>query len=569
MSTERDSTDQAAKDRDARDTTLSVRREGGGVEDSDGRPERAKAAPCWYSVGCHKMVIWLAILAELKDDKTAELSALAFVLLAATRLVAAAHRQRIRSSVVLFGVHLVLVPIAGVLRLAGSSLYRETRLAALVLATLSLIGLTATLLFSVLLPRLRIATPRILQDVILAAASLLAIFMLASHAGLNLSGLIATSAVLTAVIGLAFQDTLGNVVGGLALQIDDSVQVGDWVKVGDIVGLVTEIRWRYTAVETRNWETVILPNSLLVKGQVIVLGKRSGQPPYWRRTVLFNVDYRYPPNDVIRCVEEALRDVHIDRVARNPPPHCILLELSDSFGRYGVRYWLMDLNADDGTDSVIRTRIFFALRRAKIPLSMPAHAVFMTEDTEARKVAKSRVDMERRLAALHKVNVFSGLSEDEYRHLADHLTYAPFAAGETMTRQGAEAHFLYMVIKGQASVRVASNGKLESEVARLGPGEFFGEMGLLTGERRAATIVAITPVESYRLDKSGFRDLMSTRPEISEQIADLLAKRRLELIAAREGLDQTAQSERLRITKTDLLGKIRVFFALDDDNRAG
>jgi CRP-like cAMP-binding protein len=269
-------------------------------------------------------------------------------------------------------------------------------------------------------------------------------------------------------------------------------------------------------------------------------------------------------------VEDALRDVRIERVAANPPPHCILLELSDSFGRYGVRYWLTDLRADDGTDSVIRTRIFFALRRAKIPLSIPAHAVFMTEDTEARKVAKNRVDMERRLGAISKVALFSGLSQDELRHLADHLTYAPFAAGETMTRQGAEAHFLYMVVKGQASVRVASNGRMESEVARIGAGEFFGEMGLLTGERRTATIVAVTPVECYRLDKSAFKDLMSTRPEISEQIADLLAKRRLELLAAREGLDHEAQSERLRVTKTDLLGKIRVFFALDDDDsRAG
>lgn len=513
-----------------------------------------------------KVPLWLAILAEVKDDKTAELSALALVLLAATRLVAAPHRERIRSSVMLFGLHLLLVPIAGTLRMAGSIVYPETRLAALTFATLSLIGLAATLLFSALLPRLRMAAPRILQDVLVAASSLLAFFMLASHAGLNLSGLIATSAVLTAVIGLAFQDTLGNVVGGLALQLDDSVRVGDWIKISDIVGQVTEIRWRYTAIQTRNWETVILPNSMLVKGQVMVLGRREGQPPYWRRIIYFNVDYRYPPNEVIRTVEDALRDVTIDRVARVPAPNCVLMDLSDSFGRYALRYWLTDLHHDDGTDSVIRTRIFFALRRARIQLSMPAHAVFLTEDTEARKIAKTRLDMERRLEALSRVVLFSALSEDEYRHLAEHLTYAPFAAGETMTRQGAEAHFLYMVVKGEASVRVATNGKTEKEVARIGPGEFFGEMGLLTGERRTATIVAVTPVECYRLDKAAFQDLMSTRPEISEQIADLLAKRRLELVAAREGLDRASQAEQLRITRTDLLGKIRVFFALDDED---
>src|SRR5262249_55575533 len=132
---------------------------------------------------------------------------------------------------------------------------------------------------------------------------------------LNLSGIIATSAVLTAVIGLAFQDTLGNIVGGLALELDDSVSVGDWIKVGDVVGKVTEVRWRYTAIETRNWETVILPNSLLVKGQVTILGQRQGQPHYWRRWVYFNVDFRFRPSDVIASVHGALRGITIENVA--------------------------------------------------------------------------------------------------------------------------------------------------------------------------------------------------------------------------------------------------------------
>jgi CRP-like cAMP-binding protein len=241
------------------------------------------------------------------------------------------------------------------------------------------------------------------------------------------------------------------------------------------------------------------------------------------------------------------------------------MELSDSYGRYAVRYWLTDLHNDDGTDSVIRTRIFFALRRAKIPLSIPAHAVFMTEDTEARKVHKSQVDMARRLEALSKVSLFKDLTEAEYQHLAEHLTYAPFAAGEIMTRQGAVAHFLYMIFKGDASVRVATEGRDEREVARIGPGDYVGEMGLLTGERRTATIVAISAVDCYRLDKSAFQDLMTSRPKLAEQIADVLAKRRTELVALREGRARDEADDALGASRTDLLEKIRTFFALDDE----
>src|SRR5690606_10443581 len=112
----------------------------------------------------------------------------------------------------------------------------------------------------------------------------------------------ATSAVLTAVIGLSLQDTLGNLLGGLALQLDSSIQVGDWVKLGDVSGRVSEIRWRYTAIETRNWETVVVPNSIVMRSQVTVLGRRRGSPLQWRRWVHFQVDFRTPPNDVIHII---------------------------------------------------------------------------------------------------------------------------------------------------------------------------------------------------------------------------------------------------------------------------
>ncbi|HEX3595556.1 MAG TPA: mechanosensitive ion channel family protein, partial [Polyangiaceae bacterium] len=393
---------------------------------------------------------------------------------------------------------------------------------------------------------------------------LVAIFLLASRAGLNLSGLIATSAVLTAVIGLAFQDTLGNIVGGLAIELDDSVSVGDWIKVGEVVGRVSEIRWRYTAIETRNWETVILPNSMLVKGQVTILGRREGKPVQLRRYIYFNVDFRYPPDEIIDIIEISLRGAPIENVAAEPPPECVLMELDQSSGKYAVRYWLTNIARDNRTDSVIRTRIFYTLRRAKVPLSLPAQAVFVTEESSERKLEKSRIDEEQRLEALRHVSIFEGLAEEEQKLLANHLHRAPFAPKEAITRQGAVAHWLYILVQGQASVRVAVPGGGEREVARLEAGDFFGEMSLLTGERRSATVVAITSVECYRLDKSAFEELVGKRPEITNHIADLLAKRRVELGAVREHLDEQAEKDRLRTTQNDLLRKIRDFFGLDD-----
>jgi small-conductance mechanosensitive channel len=507
--------------------------------------------------------IFHGIFDEVREDGTALVLVAALALLVLTRWLSAGHRERLRSAVVLLAIHVVLVVVAGALRAGGSSLYRETRLAAFVLATLAFIGLVAALLFWSLLPRLRIAVPKIVQDVIVAGSSLVAIFLLAGRAGVNLSGLIATSAVLTAVIGLAFQDTLGNIVGGLALELDDSVEVGDWIKVGDVVGRVTEIRWRYTAIETRNWETVILPNSLLVKGQMTVLGRREGQPVLWRRLVYFNVDFRHSPDEVIDVVQNSVRGVAIDNVATVPAPNCVLMDLGESYGRYCLRYWLSDLAVDDPTDSVIRTRIFYALRRAGIALSMPAQAIFLTQQSADRKREKSREDEDRRIDALRHVGIFAALSPDEMSLLAKHLHHAPFAPNEVMTRQGAEANWLYIIMRGSASVRVAVPGGGEREVAKLAACDFFGEMSLLTGERRSATVVALSAVECYRLDKSAFQELMAKRPELATTIADLLARRRVELGAVRDDLGHKA--ERLRDTQTDILQKIRAFFRLDGE----
>jgi small-conductance mechanosensitive channel/CRP-like cAMP-binding protein len=511
---------------------------------------------------------WSRLLAEGSDDLSFVLVASLVITVLVVRTLALEERGRLRGAVVLTVLHLILLlPVAELRREPGGAWYRDARLAALVFLVLAFASMASTVLFGVLLPRARVLAPRILRDVVVAATSVVAILAVADRLGFPLTGVLTTSAILTAVIGFALQDTLGNVLGGLSLQLDNSIAVGDWVKIGDVRGRVSEIRWRYTAIETRNWETVVIPNSMLMKGQVVVEGRRSGGPAQVRRWVWFNVDFRFEPTDVIGAVDEALVAAPIERVATAPAAHCILMDLQESYGRYAVRYWLTDLHVDDPTDSVIRTRIYFALRRAGIPLSIPAHAVFLTEDNVERKLEKTRQDRERRHAALAHVDLFDALDAENRDRLAEGLRYAPFARGEAMTRQGAEGHWLYMIIDGEASVRVAQEGA-EKEVARLAPGNFFGEMSLMTGASRTATVVATTDVECYCLDKAAFQQVLHARPELAEGLAALLAKRHAGLAAVKEGLDAEARDRRLAEDKRDILYKMRAFFGLAHEKRA-
>jgi len=381
----------------------------------------------------------------------------------------------------------------------------------------------------------RVDYPDILHDVVVGAAYLLALGVLMHRAGVNLTSIVATSAVVTAVIGLSLQATLGNVVGGISLQLDDSISEGDWIELDNKTqGQVKKIRWRHTVIETRDWDTLIIPNGQLMTQSIRVLGKRSGEPIQRRMWVYFNVDFRFAPAEVIRVVEEALQGAPLDGVA------------------------------SDSTNSLVRQRIYAALKRAQIPLAIPAKTIFVSQDDSEHRDRKRARELESHMAALAAIDLFANLSEDEQRTLAASARLAPFSPREVITRQGAAAHWLYVLLKGRAAVRVSAPDGEERQVAVLEAPNFFGEMALMTGQPREATVIAQDEVQCLRVDRKDLEGIIQRRPEIASEISGVLATRRVELAAAREGLDSAAKSQRLSSERSRILHSIRDFFALEN-----
>jgi small-conductance mechanosensitive channel/CRP-like cAMP-binding protein len=475
------------------------------------------------------------------------------------------ERMRIRTALLLFAFSLIALLVAAAVVSSGvspaSPSYKWLKWAARFCEWLALVNVASVFIFEVFLEALRLKPPRIMRDLLLALSYIIVAITILSR-DVDLTGIIATSAVLTAVIGLSFQDTLGNMMGGMALQMERTIGVGDWIRFDGQEGLVRDIRWRHTSIETRNWDTLVIPNSALMKSQVTILGRRAGQPRQHRQWVYFNVDFRYSPADVIDVVQTALRAEPIPNLALEPQPNCVLMDFKESFGSYAVRYWLTDLAVDDPTNSIVRTRIYFALRRADIPLSIPAHSLFVTEEDQSRLERKRTEEIDERVAALKRVALFQSLTDEERHSLASRLRVAPFVRGEAMTRQGAKAHWLYLITRGDAEVRVSVDGHLSEQIATLHEGDFFGEMGMMTGDPRSASVIALSEVECYRVDKEAFNHILKQRPEIAEDISEQLARRRVELDAAREGLNDEAMQARLRYHQGDLLQRIRRFFTL-------
>jgi len=480
-------------------------------------------------------------------------------------------RNRVRASVIIFGLSILGLLLAALIPnsvdtegMDKNVYFHWTKIISLFLLSAAIVTISGAVVFDILLPAVKARPATILCELILAFVYIAAALLLLWHAKVNVTGVVATSAVVTAAIGLSLQGTLSNVMGGVAIQLDRTIAVGDWIHVGDSTGVVKEIRWRQTSIETRNGDTVLVPNGMLVSGNVAVLGKRSGSPRQHRQYVHFNVDYRFPPTQVIAAINEALTTETIANVSSTPAPHCLLLDFKDSYGGYAVRYWLTDLWQDESTDSLIRCRVVFALKRRGISIAIPAYRTFQTEEDQERRRRIMNEDLDRRLAALSRVDIFSTLNDEERKCLAARLRVCPFAGGESMTRQGEDSPCLFIITLGDAEVRVAVDGHWQQKaVAHLKAGEFFGEMGLLTGDVRSASVIAMSDVSCLRLDKEDFVDVLQRRPEIAESISQILAQRRMELEAARDHLTGEAQRERLKKTQGDLLQRIRKFFTIE------
>jgi small-conductance mechanosensitive channel/CRP-like cAMP-binding protein len=481
------------------------------------------------------------------------------LLLWVSRWLAPQEVPRLKWQAALLLLHFILGWAAAARATPFDDGHQFTLLAAQLLAVAIGVALFNAAIIGIALLRFKRSVPTLLRDVLsLAALVIAAIVLLAGH-GFDVKSLLPTGAVLTAVIGLALQQTLGNLVGGMGIQLDKSVRVGDWISIDGLYGRVAAIQWRYTALETNDWETVIVPNSSLLTGKLVVRGRRAGVETPWRRWVRFRLPHHDSPAEVMQVAQQAVTEEPIKGISATPAAHVLLTSVEEGVAHYALRYWLDDLSRDDAVDSAVRVRLVYALRRAGFEPALPAYQMTLLEGSAEALQRESDEREARREQALAAMELFHTLKPAELKSLARHLRDIPFAPGEALTRQGAEADSLYFIKRGKVGVRVAIDHE-EREVAQLGAGNYFGEMGLMTGEPRSATVVALTHVDTYHLDKEAFRQLLQSRPELADSIAEVLAKRRVELDQAKESLDQASKLKRQHDAKNHLLERIRAYF---------
>jgi small-conductance mechanosensitive channel len=497
-----------------------------------------------------------ALLSLAGTDVTSEAVGipLAILLLAlAMVLLPAGERRRARQGAILLGLSLLCGLARFVFPVAAS--VRKPLLFAATFFLLASIGRSLVLLLVDVLLERRTArpAPKIFRDVSTGIAYL-AVALVALHAaGVEPGSLLTTSALLTAVIGLALQDTLGNLVSGLALQMQRPFDVGDWIEVdGSHSGQVTQMTWRATSVMTLDHVEVILPNASIAKSAIRNYSRPSRVS---RRRLVVGVTYDASPHEVHAILGAAAADA--PGVLPEPRARARTKTFGDSAIVYEVLYFVDDFAHALDVDGAVADRVYHGLARRgiSIPFPMRTLQVASVEPPEKRRQAeRARV-----AAALDALALMEPLPEDSRAVLAERSAVRRYGPGEVVVRKGEESLEMFLVEAGTLAVEVPRESGGASEVAQLGPGEYFGEMGLMTGEVRSATVRSKTQCDLVVIDHDAFHDVLAAHPEVVERMGGLLAVRQAGLEAAAASAGRAAPPEE---RKQRLISQIRSFFKL-------
>ena len=359
--------------------------------------------------------------------------------------------------------------------------------------------------------------PTIVQDAIV-----IALFALAATAVLQ-EKVFATTAVGAVVVGFALQDTLGNLFAGLAIQIEKPFRVGHWVRISGTDALVDEITWRATKLRTKAGNFLIVPNSVVARDAVLNYSEPVAET---RLEIEVGASYDAPPNRVKAVILAAIR--HEPLVARTRPPEVLVVDFGASAVVYRIRVWTSEFGADEVLRDRVRTAVYYAFRRAAIEIPYPVQVQIERDETRSPSL-----DSEAVRAALGLVSIFAALTEEQRASLAGSAHLGLYAANDVIVRQGDAGSSMFVLVSGEAVVVLEPGDR---EVARVNPGGFFGEMSLLTGDPRTATVRTTSDAELLEITADDFRRFVLANPAAVDLVGEAAARRRAELLAhASEG----------------------------------
>ena len=372
--------------------------------------------------------------------------------------------------------------------------------------------------------------PRFLFDIISFMLILILGLSLISYVfETKITGLLVGSSILSAIIGLALQDTLSNLFAGISLQLEVPFQSNEWVNLGGFEGKVVSQNWRTVTLLTRENHRVSLTNRFVSEDKIVNYSRPTRRQIHNFFIVL---DYSHPPNKVKQVLKELLNEV--DEVEIDGNLGAFIVDYMDSGIKYCLRYWLYDYADILYIQDVLLSRLWYTLKRHNIKIPYP------TSELQVQMVEENDIEIidladDQIFNFISHLEWLQEMDEEKVRDLSNQCRFILYAKDDLIVKQGAPGNSMYIIVRGSIRVLVAAENGQEIEVAQKHRGDFFGELSLLTGEPRTASIRANNDCQVLIIDKASFSELLAADKKILEQfleglehcksgIADAIAK---------------------------------------------
>ena len=384
--------------------------------------------------------------------------------------------------------------------------------------------------------RVPLPLPGVLHGFILIVLYLIVLFAVFKGAlGVNITPFLATSAIFTAIIGLALQGVLSNVLAGISLNLTKSFSRGDWVGIGAHEGVVLDTNWRETLILDRTSNVVVIPNNTMASEMIVNFARPDHKTAL---TIPLKVSSGAPPVVVLNALLQAAREV--PEVIAAPAPQAYIIG-HDNFGiTYLVKFWVTDFARKDPIMGDVARHIWYKFKRENIEVP-----VFLSEEVKGvvEAVAAGRGagaedgEKERTYRDLLRSNLLryqegekAGqllVPEDEVRRLADAVRRRRYTRGEVLFRQGEKGESCFIVAEGTLKGEIIYEEKKKRFTSefRVGVGGIFGEMSLFTGLPRPATGIIEGEAELLEITAENFGELLSRNPQLAEVMAELVSSR--------------------------------------------
>ena len=333
----------------------------------------------------------------------------------------------------------------------------------------------------------------------------------------NLTGLITALGLGSFVLGLALQDTLGNLFSGIALVYEKPFTVGDFIQVDGQTGRVVEMNWRAVHMMTRQKQLLVMPHMMIAQASILNFSKPQ-------KLVRLQREMGFSYDDAPNRVKEALFQTCLNTpgILHDPLPEVKTINYADSAIIYEMEFAIDDFNFREEISDELMTRLWYTAKRNNFTIPFPQRTLHQAE-TAPSPHEENELHLEKSLEALPN---YLPIAHEKAKDLQEGSQMLYYGKNETVFSQGDDSGRIFVLTKGTVHLYAKGPEGKNVLINKLHEGDFFGELALLSKRKSSMTATAETDIEVMVIHQDEVMDMVSDNPGLAFKLGEVMQMRK-------------------------------------------